>query len=519
MTRFFDRTADNFGIFIINRLNDSGVSTENVDSSEIAGWYREFLNDNIPEEIKLATLSPDFEQVYSALQLLVTENESWQEIATSGTGAMMLSLIAAVAVYNQTAIIRGTHESTLDTSRIDHSIYAQTRMLGVDIVRKTPSKILVSLTNSNPEEEQIIQPLTRWTIGRTIFFNRDLIVFRQGETIIENIQLYEGNVVEDRFEGTGNPYQRYEVGIPDFSTSNEDIAVFVNNTEWELTERGIWSHGQENIFQEGTTASGTVEINFGSGINGNIPASGSEVRIVYARTDGTVGAFHKANEDVISQDNSNITGVTTGNSTSGGDEIQPEFYRRNAPHIHAGINKAVTQDQYRSIIKTFPGIIDAEVRGQQHINPDDPKLFNRVLVTALRSNGVPWTESEWQDFVIWLEERSLIGVHLVRIDPLPIIVDVEVEVFCLRSADLQATRLTLINHLESTFAIRSGSLGRDLYLNDIHKALRNEPNTRELITHLVLKTPFNDITVDQSGFVRLRNINLTTTYSDRLDIS
>lgn len=514
---FFDKTADEFEEFLVSRLQLSGVAIQ-LPAATIATWYREFLEQKIPNEVRIGSVQPDFEQVFVALQNEVTKNESWREAATSGTGTMILSLIAAGIVYNQTSIIRAAQETSLDTARLDNSVYSITRMLGVRISRKTPSKVKTLLTNSQPVSEQIIPAYTRWSVGRDTYFNRDIVVFQQGQTSLENIELHEGNVVEETFEATGKEYQRYEVGLPDFSISNEDVRLFVNNVEWFSTDQGIWSHTKENVFGEYTTAKGNVEIQFGNGINGNIPPTGSTIRIQYARTLGTRGANKSTNEDVVCQTNSNINGLTSSKSAGGGDEEDAQFYKLNAPYIHAAQNKAVTRDQYRSIVMTYPGIVDAEVRGQQDIDPNDPKLFNRVLVTALRYNGVAWTEDEWSDFKVWLNQRSLIGVQLVREDPEPTIIDVKAQVFCLQNTNLNATRLALVNHLRSVFSIRRGSLGRNLFRDDIHKALRNEPSSRKKVTHTILLSPSFDIYVRQYGFVNLRNIELDMQYSERSSV-
>jgi len=516
---FFDKTAESFAKYLKSQLSARGVSVRDVTDTEVATWYRTFLSDSLPSEIRLSAVSPDFEEIYTALLTEVTKYESWRDASVSATGSMLLSMIAAGIAYNQTAIIRAAQETSLDTARLPNSIYAMARMLGVRIQRKTPSKVLVTLTNSNTTVEQIIPAYSRWNVGRETYFNRSLVAFRQGEATITEVELFEGEILEEVFESSGLPYQRFEVGIPDFSTSDQDVVCFVNNVEWTRTERGVWSHSGENVFQEDTTAQGSAEIHFGNGEYGNIPPSGAEVRVRIARTIGTLGASASPNLDVTCQVNAAVTGLTTSASVGGGSEKEPNFYRQNAPSLHLSRNKAVTSTEYASIITSYPGVVDAVVRGQQQIDPNDPKYFNKVYVTALREEGKPWTDQEWDDFEVWLEQRSLIGVQLNRQDPKAVVIDVKAKVFCVPNANLKSVRMAIISHLKSTFGIRLGSLGRALYRDDVHKAMRNEPTSRSLVTHVILENPTFDARVDQSGFVLLRNIELEMDYGERKRVS
>lgn len=513
---FYDKTATSFADYILKNLAAKGVKTTGlVTKDDFSSWYRTFMTEQLPTQIRLSGVAPDFEQIFTALQVEVTKNASWNDVSVSATGSMLLAAVAEGIAYAQASIIRAAQETALDTARLPNSVYAIVRMLGVRIQRKTPSLVNVTLTNSDTTVEQIIQPYSRWSVGRDVYFNRSIVVFKQGETTLEDVELYEGDIIEERFVSNGEPYQRFEIGLPDFTLSNEDIQCFVGGVEWEKSDGGVWSYGAENIFQEDTTARGTAEITFGSGEYGNIPTNGAEILFRYARTRGETGAYAVANADVTCQSNSNVSGFTASGSQGGGDEKDFEFYKVNGPSLHSSINKAVTREQYKALIATYPGIVDAEALGQQHVDPSDPKLFNRVKVTALKYDGVNFTDDEWETFKLWLEDRSLIGVHLERADPSAVIVDIKADVYCLQKANLKSVRQSLETHLRDVFKIRTGLLGRSLYRDDVHRALKNEDATRNLITHVVLKSPATDVKIDEHSFIKLRNITLNVNYSER----
>lgn len=512
---YYDRVSGPIAAFLHSQLSNSGVSLGNITEDTIAEWYRQYMEANAPTPVALEDVTPDFEEIFTALQMEVTKSDSWRDASVSSTGNLILSAIAGGVAYNQTAVVRAAQETMLDTARLPNSIFAIARMLGVRLLRKKSAAVRVTLNNSNLNAIHVIPPFTQWSVGRAKFFNRDQIVFNEGQAQQTNVVLYQGTVMEETFTSNGKIHQRYEVGLANFTTSDEDLECFVDGEPWVNVQDGLWRYPKQKVYIDLTTAKGAAEIIFGNGVYGDVPPQGAEMKFVYARTDGAAGAFPTIGLSVKCLTNASITGITTTASLGGGDERDHEFYRVNAPTLFSGRGKAVTREQYKSLVLTYNDVIDCSVLGQQDIDPNDPKLFNLAHVSVLTASATPWSTDQWADFVKWLTARSMIGVHLVRKDPTPVILDVTATIYCKPNSNLQAIKNSVEKYLQESLKPQLGSIGRNVYRSDIYEILTTDEASAPYITHVKLATPTLDMTVNNSSYVKLRNVNLTCVYGER----
>lgn len=512
---YYDRVSAPIAEYIFSQLSNSGAQLGNVTADTIASWYRDYMNANPPTPVALEDVAPDFEEIYTALQNEVIKSESWRDASVSSTGNLLLSAIAAGIEYNMAGIIRAAQETMLDTARAPNSVYAIARMLGVRLLRKRPVSVVVSLSNNQLNTIHVIPAFTQFSVGTVKFFNRDQIVFNEGQAQQAGVVLHQGLVVDEVFSATGEIHQRYEVGLPNFTTADEDIECFVNDVPWTIVQDGLWRYPKQKVVMDRTTAKGTAELIFGNGQYGEVPVKNSTVRFVYARTEGTLAANATVGLAVKCLTNAAIKGLTTTGILGGGDERDHEFYRLNASTLFAGRNKAVTAAQYKSLVLTYDDVIDCSVLGQQLIDPNDPKLFNQVYVSVLTASGIPWATNQWNDFEKWLRERSMIGVNLVRKDPSPVVLDVTATIYCKPNANLQAIKNSLEQHLSESLKPSLGSIGRNVYKSDVYEILTTEPSTMDSITHVKLAAPSLDISVNNSSYVQLRKVTLTCQYGER----
>jgi len=512
---YYDRVSGPIAAYLHSQLSNSGVALGNITEDTIAEWYRAYMEANAPTPVALENVTPDFEEIFSALQMEVTKSDSWRDASQSSTGNLLLSAIASGIAQNQTAVVRAAQETMLDTARLPNSIFAIARMLGVRLLRKKPASVRVTLNNANLDAIHVIPAYTQWSVGRAKFFNRDQIVFNEGQAQQAGIVLHQGTVMEETFTANGKIHQRYEVGMSNFTTSDEDLECFINNEPWTNVQDGLWRYPKQKVYIDLTTAKGAADIIFGNGVYGDVPPAGAEVKFVYARTDGAQGAFPTIGLAVKCLTNSVITGLTTTASLGGGDERDHEFYRVNAPTLFSGRGKAVTRAQYKSLVLTYDDVIDCAVLGQQDIDPNDPKLFNLAHVSVLTASTIPWSTDQWNTFVKWLTERSMIGVHLVRKDPTPVILDVTATIYCKPNSNLQAIKNAVETALRESLKPTLGSIGRNIYRSDIYEILTTEESSAPYVTHVKLAAPMVDMTVNNYSYVKLNNVSLTCVYGER----
>ena len=168
----------------------------------------------------ISAVSSDFYTILVQLQEHIKRNETWKDFQVSSTGRVLLELIAAIGAFLQNSVQVSFIEAFPQTANRESSIYASTRMLGVKIARKTPSKTKVWLRRANSNGSLVIPEYTPFVVGGLEYFNAEPIVFPMGEgTLPINVtfdetgnavrkdslitQVYTGDVV---FPNTGKIY-------------------------------------------------------------------------------------------------------------------------------------------------------------------------------------------------------------------------------------------------------------------------------------------------------------------------
>jgi len=340
--------------------------------------------------IQLSRVQPDFPGLVAQLQNLLSTKNSWKDLLTTGTGETLLEFVAAVGANDQFAIERALQETTLDNARLDSSIYAIVRTLGVRIGRKTPGAAPVLLTRSGSVGSSYIIPAyTQFSSGTTQLFNRDSIIFAAGYSTISAF-LYEGTVISKVLPAPGGDFQTYSTPELGFSVSDVDVTCSINKATGNLTvpipvvDENLWHYRLMDAVQDKTLSSGALQLVFGSSVFGTQPLPGDNIYLTYTLTQGYSGNNSTFNSSSVTCPSlSFISGSATGALIGGADEVPTASYKTVGPLLYAANNRAVIPADWQSMIITYPGVVDANILGQADLAPTRLDFMNVVRVSLL----------------------------------------------------------------------------------------------------------------------------------------
>jgi hypothetical protein len=391
---YIQNVSDALGLVVYNYLVKNNIT--NVSSSTISSLVENWYDDQSRETIALSAVQPDIRQIIEQLQIYLSTHDSWKDTITAATGQMIIDFIAGVGGLNQLSIERAVHETMLKTAVMDSSVIANARNLGVHVIRKTPAGVTVTLYNSSSSSIITIPAYSKWNINGTDFFNRTPIVFNAGVTTLTDQTLYEGSVVTATATSSGETFQRLEIGTQDFTISDIDISITVDNQVYTRTTDGLYHYSNSDyVFDENTLPSGNVEIRFGNNTYGVSPKIGSTIYLTYVETNGLSANSASTGLAVTCSSSSSITGITTSTISGGSNEKDSKFYKMLAPGMYSSLKRMVTRQDHVSIGSTYPGIIDVLFRGQSETYPTDKNYMNVVTVTPLATNTASaWTAGE-----------------------------------------------------------------------------------------------------------------------------
>lgn len=437
--------------------------------------------------MQLSLVKPDFIDIREQLEATLENYSAWRDLLPTGTGRTLTDWIASIGANDQYAIEHAFREG-FRTARLDSSIIAQAILLGVRLSRKRSCSAQVILSKKT-SGILTLPAFTQFTGNNSVLFNREAITLTDLTPI--TVELFEGRVFKKELTGEGTPYQLFVTEEADFTVSDTDVSVTLNNVELSKTTRGLWRYDNQAGYQDTTTPTGQLLLTFGGDNYGSMPETSDTLVIRYVTTRGSLGQNAAlAGENVSCTLFREVTGVATTGLSGGGDEKQTVFYRKLGPQLFAAREGATTEDEYNAVAASYPGVIDAKVLGQRNIAPADVRWMNMVQVSLLTET--PFTGPQWDAFDAWFRSRSMYPVRLYRKDPVPVVVNVSAKVFCQGRADLSLVKSTIEGQIRKLFDPRPGYIDSNIYLSDIHAAIKGSESAVE---YADLDLPTNDIIV------------------------
>lgn len=450
-----------------------------VNRSDIEASLQDALDRVMPDELTLASDKPDYEAiVFSMVQRLQTDN-AWKDVVHTATGQTLIRNIAAGITYLHFGIVKATQNVFLTDNASKSSVYQGMNSLGVNIRRRVPQKLKVRLSIPDRETAYVIPRFTQFTIADVDFFNREAITYTEFD-ISKDVILSQGTIYQSEGSASGIPFETIEIGYENFSISNEDVYVEVNGEFW-LNDPKLkpWmASDKQNVFFTKTLETGNVQLRFGNGLYGSQLPAEATLKLIWAETLGldakqvpTDVGFAFNNLDLP------IEGLTLSSSYGGDNELDTKFYSIMGPHIRASNGYGIRRSDFKSLALQYPFIRDALFRGQAEIAPDKRNWMNVVEVTLLTATGIPLMDVEWEDFINFMQQRSVSRLDYLRRDPVLIEVNVSAEIHCTTSSNLAEIEATLVNRVLEYSVPRMGAIGYSIYASDIIEILEGNSDT------------------------------------------
>lgn len=438
--------------------------------------------------LTLSNVRPDFLDLVSQLQAALGNYASWKDFLTSATGQTLVEFQSAIGAYDQYGIESTLQEAYPVTAKNDSSIFAAVQMLGVRLNRKSPAQLTATFT---APVATTIPALSQFTGASSYFFNRDVIqVPASPSTVTAN--LYQGKVIGVSISGLGTDYQAFVTPENDFTVSDSDIYVTIDDVAIEVIRNGLWQLKQKPGVQDTTLSDGRAVILFGSDFYGSKPGVTNKVTLTYAVTAGLDGNNLDTNGKAITYDIDPAVVVTGTSSPSGGaNQNSATVYKSVAAPVFGAFGSAVTRDQYVSTPFLYSSnIVDAVMFAQREINPNALKWMNVVKVILL--TNTPWVQSQYDAFFQWLQDQTMYAVRFVNEIPSPALNNVNVDVFCTNAADLLTVKTNVTNAINALFSKKPGILNKNFYRSDITEAIFNADTS---IEYIILNAPTDDMII------------------------
>ena len=380
--------------------------------------------------------SLDFSEIRESIKDQIRINPNFTDYDFEGSTLSFLIDILAyntyISSFNANML---SNEVFIDSATVRENVVALARQIGyVPRPRKSAkAKITFSIdTNEFPQKPQTITLRKGTVASSSATFGNQSYVFSITEDVtvpvinnnatFREVDVYEGTYIQETFTvDLNNKNQRFILSNPgiDYTTLSVRVKddVFTNvSLKYSRSDSLAFINGSSAVYFIQEVEDERYELIFGDDIFGRKLANGNIIEVSYIISNGDEGnginqfAFSGTLVDndgvLVARD---ISSIFTVESSSGGMKIESiKSVKNYAPRIYASQNRAVTSNDYESIVKLiYPEADSITSFGGEEL---DPPRFGRVYIAIKPTNGLYLSTGIKQNIRRELRKYSVAGI-------------------------------------------------------------------------------------------------------------
>ena len=359
----------------------------------------------------------DFDQIKTTLKNYLKANSNFTDYDFEGSN---LSTILDVLAYNTYITSYNANmvanEVFIDSATLRENVVSLARNIGyVPKSRKAAtSTVSFFVDTSNITPPPVSLTLHKGPIASTSgSFGNQSFVFSILEDItvpvfnniasFDEIKIYEGVLLTSNFTyNPRNPNQRYI--LPNSGIDTDLISAIVRPNEtstisvkYNLQNSLFGVNSESEVYYIQEIEDERYELIFGDGVFGKALEDGNYIQVSYIVSNGDsgngIGQFtfsgrlSYTRNSITYNITSGISLLSTGLISSGGESIEPvESIRKFAPRIYASQNRALTSNDYETLIpaKIYPETESISVFGGEELIPPQ---YGKVFISIKPKTG------------------------------------------------------------------------------------------------------------------------------------
>ena len=421
-----------------------------------------------------------FDDLVTQLTNKVKEKDAWKDTYRSGTGQMLIELLAYVGNLVLYYTERRAEESYILTAQNRSSIINLVRLLNYVPRRGTSSTGILTFSIVPGHSAKIFIPqYTECQSNSGIkYLTKEDVVMEVGQTSID-VDAIQGELQTITFTATG--ILSYEYNISKTNVENDNLFVYVNGELWTKVDSFIDAVASSKQYILRHELDDTITIIFGDNVFGKAPDDGDSVLIKYIETEGASGNVYDTarittvTDALVDEDGIAITLEVTNNDVflGGADEETAEEIRYNGPRVFSTGDRAVTKEDYLAILVAYgSGIKTVNVWGERSESPPNYDMFNRVKIAMVLDNWQLPSQNFKDELTEYLYDTAMLTVKYEYVNPVILNIIPVVDIYALRSSSLSAVQSGVETTLQNQFLLGDTSvLGESKYYSDVVRAV------------------------------------------------
>ncbi len=386
----------------------------------------------------------EFDKIKGNLKTFLSGQDTFTDYDFEGSGmSVMLDVMAYTTHYMGYYTNMAINESFLDTATLRNSVVSHAKTIGYIPKSITASEAIIKLSFDTTGQDPSYIPIDKGTMfssnvnGTTQQFvtleTVNIFPDESGDFSGE-IKVYQGSMKSLSWIWDSNIQQQFFV--PDSGCDRATLTLSVNGVHWENNQNlsELLPDSLTYFIQEGLDS--VTEIYFGNDIFGKIPRDGYELEVMYLSTNGEPGNYISTVQNQVFAltnaidgiyDTNKVTIETINISSLGTEKENIETIRTTAPKSYERQNRAVTAEDYKTIlVEKYPNIDSISVWGGED---NDPPQYGAVFISIKPKHGLelsPLTKASLTDDI--LSKYNMLAITPIIVTPEYTYVDIDTTV-------------------------------------------------------------------------------------------
>jgi len=387
---------------------------------------------------KIEITDLDFDAVKSNFQTFLSQQSQFTDYNFEGSGmSVLMDLLAYNTHYLAFHANMLANEMFLDSTVIRANAVSHAKSLGYTPSSMTASNATVSISVANVPTSQTSLVMSAGSIFTTsvndVSYNFVTIAdttstSATGIFAFDNVKIYEGTRANFQYTVNSSNLEQQFI-IPSSNVDTDTLVVRVQNSTSDTTTTTYTLNSDYTTLTSTSTKyflqeveDGRFEVYFGDGVSGKKPADGNIVIMDYVVTNGSdsdgASAFTAAS---TIGGYSNITVTTVASASGGGMSETVDSIKFNAPLKFASQSRAVTPDDYKSILPSiYSNIKSISVWGGED---NDPAVYGQVYISIKPNTGTTLTTTTKNSIITSLKAFNVASVTPVIVDPITLLLE------------------------------------------------------------------------------------------------
>jgi hypothetical protein len=378
----------------------------------------------------------DFLSIKENLKNYLRNQSEFQDFDFEGSGmSVLLDILAYNTHYMSFYLNMVGNEMFLDTAQLRASVLSHAKMIGYvpSSSQGSEAKVNIRVTPSTNEPNTSIATLDRYTRFLAqdvdgvnypfITLYSNTVSKSNGTFDFNNISIKQGEVVTLQYlMEPSNINRRFEIQSANVDISTLSISVQESTTNTYTT---VYTRSTDITELSSTTPAYFIEENenlnytfyFGDDVIGKKPKVGNVIICTYIDNIGS--ASNNISKfvfvDPVAGYNDNVVITTVSTSSGGVDKESIEQTRFRAPYFYTTQNRAVTKQDYNTLIlKDFTNIESVSVWGGEE---NDPVVYGKIYISLKPKGNFVFTALEKENIKKQLQSRNIFTITPEIVDP------------------------------------------------------------------------------------------------------